>query len=82
MILPVSAEQYAPHGDKVYTVADLITGYGVSESVRHFYDIFGGELKGKKVIIQGWGNVGTYPGCCLLRPVRLLPASSIATADC
>ena len=41
-----------------YRVADLITGYGVSESVRHFYSIYGGTLKGKRVIIQGWGNVG------------------------
>ena len=41
-----------------YRVADLITGYGVSESVRHFYSIYGGTLEGKRVIIQGWGNVG------------------------
>jgi glutamate dehydrogenase/leucine dehydrogenase len=37
----------------------MITGYGVAESVRHFYDIYGGELKGKRVIVQGWGNVGS-----------------------
>ena len=42
-----------------YRVADLITGYGVSESVRHFYNIYGGSIKGKRVIIQGWGNVGS-----------------------
>lgn len=41
-----------------FRVADLITGYGVSESVRHYYNIYGGELQGKRVIIQGWGNVG------------------------
>jgi len=41
-----------------YRVADLITGYGVSESVRHFYSIYGGSLEGKRVVIQGWGNVG------------------------
>ena len=43
---------------KKYRVADLITGYGVSESVRHYYNIYGGNVKGKRVIIQGWGNVG------------------------
>jgi glutamate dehydrogenase/leucine dehydrogenase len=37
----------------------MITGYGVAESVRHFYNIYGGELKGKRVIVQGWGNVGS-----------------------
>lgn len=42
-----------------YVIADMITGYGVSESVRHFYSIYGGELKGKTVIIQGWGNVAS-----------------------
>jgi glutamate dehydrogenase/leucine dehydrogenase len=37
----------------------MITGYGVAESVKHYYDIYGGELKGKNVIVQGWGNVGS-----------------------
>ena len=48
-----------PEGGHVkLTVADLITGYGVSEAVLHFYNIYGGSIKGKKVVIQGWGNVG------------------------
>jgi glutamate dehydrogenase/leucine dehydrogenase len=41
-----------------HKVGDLITGYGTAESVRHFYDIYGGSVKDKRVIIQGWGNVG------------------------
>lgn len=41
-----------------YTVADLITGYGVSEAVNHFYNIHKEKIEGKRVIIQGWGNVG------------------------
>ena len=48
----------SPDINRKYRVADLITGYGVSESVRHFYNIYGGDLNGKRVIIQGWGNVG------------------------
>ena len=28
-------------------------------SVKHFYEIWGGDVKGKRVIIQGWGNVGS-----------------------
>ena len=40
-------------------VADMITGYGVAESIRHYYAIWGGSLAGKKVIVQGWGNVGS-----------------------
>lgn len=62
VILPVTDKSIAPPGGKTYTVADLITGYGVAESVRHYYDIFGGNLSGKRVIIQGWGNVGAAAG--------------------
>ena len=50
---------YSPSVARKYVVADMITGYGVAESVKHYYDIYGGELKGKRVIIQGWGNVGS-----------------------
>ncbi len=48
----------SPDVNRKYVVADMITGYGVAESVKHFYNIYGGNVKGKKVIIQGWGNVG------------------------
>lgn len=50
---------YSPDVNRKYTVADMITGYGVAEAVRHFYTIFGGEVKGKKAIVQGFGNVGS-----------------------
>ncbi|MDF3029085.1 MAG: Glu/Leu/Phe/Val dehydrogenase [Fluviicola sp.] len=51
--------QYSPSVEKKYVVADMITGYGVAQSVAHYYDIWGGDLKGKKVIVQGWGNVAS-----------------------
>lgn len=51
--------KYSPYLNNKYKVADMITGYGVSESIRHYYDIFGSSVKDKKVIIQGWGNVGS-----------------------
>lgn len=50
---------YSPDTFKKLKVADMITGYGVAESVKHYYGIYGGALKGKKVIVQGWGNVGS-----------------------
>lgn len=62
VILPVTDPSLAPGGSKTYTVADMITGYGVSESVRHFYRLSGTSLKGKRAIIQGWGNVGAAAG--------------------
>ena len=55
--LDVTSSKLLPNGSKKYSVGDLITGYGVCESVVHFYNIYGGELKNKRVIIQGWGNV-------------------------
>lgn len=51
---------FVPEGPYKYAVADLITGYGVAESVRHYYDIFLQESPaGKTAIIQGWGNVAS-----------------------
>jgi glutamate dehydrogenase/leucine dehydrogenase len=55
----IETEKFSPKIERKFVVADMITGYGVAESVRHFYDIYGGELKGKRVIVQGWGNVGS-----------------------
>ncbi len=49
---------YSPDVKRKYTVADMITGYGVAEAVHHYYDIYGGDIKGKRAIIQGFGNVG------------------------
>lgn len=54
----IEDEKYTPDIFKKYTVADMITGYGVSEAVRHYYNLWGGEIANKKAIIQGWGNVG------------------------
>jgi glutamate dehydrogenase/leucine dehydrogenase len=50
--------RFSPDVRRKYTVADMITGYGVAEAVRHYYELWGGEMHGKKAIIQGWGNVG------------------------
>jgi len=50
---------YSPDVSRKYTVADMITGYGVAEAVHHYYDIYGGDIKGKRAIIQGFGNVGS-----------------------
>ncbi len=51
--------RYTPDLSKKYTVADMLTGYGVVEAVKHYYDIYGGNIKGKKAIVQGFGNVGS-----------------------
>lgn len=50
---------YSPDVTRKFTVADMITGYGVAEAVRHYYDIYGGSVEGKRAIVQGFGNVGS-----------------------
>ena len=52
--------RFSPDIERKYVVADMITGYGVSEAVLHFYKIWKNkDVRGKRVIIQGWGNVGS-----------------------
>jgi glutamate dehydrogenase/leucine dehydrogenase len=50
-------EKFSPDLTQKFKVADMITGYGVAEAVRHYYALWGGNIAGKKVIVQGWGNV-------------------------
>lgn len=55
----VEDTRFVPDNHK-YAVADLITGFGVAESLRHYYDLFHHRgLEGKTAIIQGWGNVAS-----------------------
>jgi glutamate dehydrogenase/leucine dehydrogenase len=49
--------RFSPDTNKTYLVADMITGWGVAEAVRHFYDFWGPNFAYKRAIIQGWGNV-------------------------
>jgi glutamate dehydrogenase/leucine dehydrogenase len=69
----VNDTAYVPVAGK-YAVADMITGWGVAESVGHFYRVYGGEVTGKpaspagrRVIVQGWGNVAAAAGYYLAR---------------
>lgn len=53
---------YTPNASRKYVIADMITGWGVSESVKHFLNLHNQTIAGKRVIIQGWGNVGAATG--------------------
>ncbi|WP_291274622.1 Glu/Leu/Phe/Val dehydrogenase dimerization domain-containing protein [Flavobacterium sp.] len=59
VIKVIENPNFSPDVNRKYTVADMITGYGVAEAVRHYYSIYGGDVKGKKAIVQGFGNVGS-----------------------
>jgi glutamate dehydrogenase/leucine dehydrogenase len=50
---------FSPDVARKYTIADMITGYGVAEAVRNYYEIYGGSVDGKRAIVQGFGNVGS-----------------------
>lgn len=63
----VEDANYSPSLERKYTLADMITGYGVAESVIHYYSIWGGDVSTKRAIIQGWGNVGAAAGFYLAK---------------
>ena len=58
---------YVPDLAKKYTIADMCTGYGVAEAVKHYYELWGGNVKGKRAVVQGWGNVGAAAGFYLAK---------------
>lgn len=60
------------------TVADVITGWGVAETVRRFYEATGRGLDGVRVLLEGFGNVGAAAGLYLARDGARLAAISDA----
>jgi glutamate dehydrogenase/leucine dehydrogenase len=67
VIKVIEDERYTPDINKKFTVADMITGYGVAEAVRHYYSLWGGNLHVKRAVIQGWGNVAGAAGFYLAK---------------
>ena len=58
VIKVIENQSYSPDVSRKFTVADMITGFGVAEAVKHYYDIYGGSVVGKRAVVQGFGNVG------------------------
>ncbi|WCC42818.1 Glu/Leu/Phe/Val dehydrogenase dimerization domain-containing protein [Tenacibaculum finnmarkense] len=59
VIKVIEDKQFSPDLSKKYTVADMLTGYGVAQAVKHYYNLYGGSISGKRAIVQGFGNVGS-----------------------
>ena len=59
VIKVIENEKYTPDISKKYKIADMVTGFGVAEAVKHYYSIYGGDISGKRAVIQGFGNVGS-----------------------
>jgi len=58
VIKVIENPNYSPSVERKYTIADMITGFGVAEAVKQYYNIYGGSVVGKRAIVQGFGNVG------------------------
>lgn len=58
VIKVIENPEFSPNVSQKYTVADMITGYGVAVAAKHFYQINDDSIKGKRVVVQGFGNVG------------------------
>ncbi len=54
----IEDENFSPDLSRKYTIADMLTGYGVAIAVQHYYSIYGGSIQGKRAVVQGFGNVG------------------------
>jgi glutamate dehydrogenase/leucine dehydrogenase len=67
VIKVIEDERFSPDLSRKYTVADMVTGYGVAEAVKHYYHLWGGNLHTKRAVIQGWGNVAASAGYFLSR---------------
>lgn len=61
--------RFAPVGPgRRYAIADMVTGYGVAESVLQYYELYKGtDVRGKRVVVQGWGNVASAAAYYLSR---------------
>ena len=55
----IENKKFSPDLSRKYTITDMLTGYGVAEAVKHYYSIYGGSIKDKKAVVQGFGNVGS-----------------------
>lgn len=62
VIKVIEDEKFSPSVTKKYTVADMCTGYGVAQAIKHYYELWGGKIEGKRAVVQGWGNVGAAAG--------------------
>jgi glutamate dehydrogenase/leucine dehydrogenase len=58
----ITDERYTPSLDRKYTIENMCTGYSVAQSVKAYYEKWGGDLTKKRAVIQGWGTVGAAAG--------------------
>lgn len=67
-----------PKGQKHWHVADVATGAGVVRSIERYYHLRKREIKGQRVIIEGFGAVGAFAAHYLARLGAVIVAVSSA----
>lgn len=57
----------ADHEALGFTVADVVTGYGVAHAITHYYRQCGWDISAARVLLEGFGNVGAACALYLAR---------------
>lgn len=47
-----------PGIDRKLALSKLVTGYGVAKAVESYFDTMGGSVAGKRILVEGFGDVG------------------------
>ncbi|HEX5719815.1 MAG TPA: Glu/Leu/Phe/Val dehydrogenase dimerization domain-containing protein [Thermoanaerobaculia bacterium] len=47
-----------PGIDSTFSMSQLVTGYGVAKAVESYFDRTGGSVAGKRILVEGFGDVG------------------------
>jgi glutamate dehydrogenase/leucine dehydrogenase len=55
-------DRFTPSPSGGYTIENMCTGFSVAQSVKAYYEKWGGDIRKKRAVIQGWGNVGAAAG--------------------
>lgn len=62
VVKTIEDERFTPAVNRKHTISTMCTGYGIAEAIKHYYDLWGGDIRDKRAVIQGWGNVGAASG--------------------
>jgi len=70
-----------PREGGAWTIADVVTGYGVARSLEHYYERRGMPIAGQRVVVEGFGAVGAFAAYYLGKVGAKLVATSTRGAD-
>jgi glutamate dehydrogenase (NAD(P)+) len=68
-----------PKGHRHWLVADVATGAGVARSIERYYALNNRDIKGQRVIVEGFGAVGAFTAFYLAQLGAVIVAVSSAS---